>query len=315
MVRCNVLQILFLQRRFAAPMYCRLRRPCHRLLLSVASVLVGLGLTGCVNLPPATATTSSREAAALLEASAAAHGWSAYAERHDINLRHEGRWFAAIVRIQPVLVDRAFREVADERILPGRQTSAKFYSGGSGGVKLTFRAPGAVEVWTNGQPEPAEVKRAAAALVLDAYRLFWLGPIFLKEAGAVVELVGTGDFDGEPCDLLLARLRPGFGLATEDRVLAWVSRRDRRFRRIRHSVEGLESTRGAVVEVDYQNYRDFGGLHLPTRLMERVKRPVPVPVREWWLTGVDFDRGYAAESLRGPQWPAAVAAPAQPLAK
>ena len=135
------------------------------------------------------------------------------------------------------------------------------------------------------------MKRAAAALVLDAYRLFWLGPLFLKQEGAVVELAGAGECDGEPCDLLLARLRPGFGLAPEDRVLAWVSRRDRRFLRICFSVEGLASRRGAVVEVDYRDYRDFAGLHLPTRLIERVKRPVPVPVREWWLTGVDCDRG------------------------
>ncbi len=265
-------------------------------LFAVLSVLV---LAGCASLPPSTVEQSTADGRALLEASARAHGWEAYRKLNDINLRHEGRWYSIAARVQPVLIDRAYRVTAEERILVGRRSSAKSYSGGAGG-KYAYRDPATLGLWYDGRAETASEKRDAAALVLDGYRLFLLGPLFLMEQGAVVERAGEDVVDGEPCDLLLARLRPGFGFAAEDRVLACIGRTDRRFKRIRFSIEGLASTRGAVVEVDYFDYFDQGGVQFPRRLFERVKRPIAVPVREWWLTGLDLNRGYGAEAIRGP---------------
>jgi hypothetical protein len=270
---------------------------------------------GCASLPTPTARQSTADGAALLEAAATAHGWEAYQRARDINLRHEGRWYDAIARVQPVLVDRDFRATAEERIVVGARTSAKSYSGGPGGVKLALRTPATIEVWVNGALQTDGEKRAAAALVLDAYRLFWLGPLFLKEQGAVVEALGPGRVRGADCDWLLARLTPGFGFAAEDRVMACIGRSDRRFVQLRLSVEGLVSTRGAVVEVDMNDYIIVQGVALPTRLTERVVRPLPLPVRDWWLVGADVDRGYAAEALAGPTWPPAVATPARALSR
>jgi hypothetical protein len=265
-------------------------------LFAVLSVLV---LAGCASLPPSTVEQSTADGRALLEASARAHGWEAYRKLNDINLRHEGRWYSIAARVQPVLIDRAYRVTAEERILVGRRSSAKSYSGGAGG-KYAYRDPDTLGLWYDGRTETVSEKRDAAALVLDGYRLFLLGPLFLMEQGAVVERAGEDVVDGEPCDLLLARLRPGFGFAAEDRVLACIGRTDRRFKRIRFSIEGLASTRGAVVEVDYFDYFEQGGVQFPRRLFERVKRPIAVPVREWWLTGLDLNRGYGAEAIRGP---------------
>jgi hypothetical protein len=182
-------------------------------------------------------------------------------------------------------------------------------------VKLALRTPATIEVWVNGTLQTDDEKRAAAALVLDAYRLFWLGPLFLKEQGAAVEVLGSGRVRGADCDWLLARLTPGFGLAAEDRVMACVGRSDRRFVQLRLSVDGLASTRGAVVEVDMNDYVIVQGVALPTQLTERVLRPLPLPVRDWWLVGADVGRGYAVEALAGPAWPPAVAAPARALAR
>jgi hypothetical protein len=272
-------------------------------------------LAGCASLPTPTARQSTADGAALLDAAATAHGWDAYQRARDINLRHEGRWYDAIARVQPVLVDRDFRATAEERIVVGARTSAKSYSGGPGGVKLALRTPATIEVWVNGALQTDEERRAAAALVLDSYRLFWLGPLFLKEQGAQVEALGPGRVRGTDCDWLLARLTPGFGLAAEDRVMACVGRSDRRFVQLRLSVDGLASTRGAVVEVDMNDYVVVQGVALPTRLTERVVRPLPLPVRDWWLLGADVNRGYAAEALAGPAWPPAVAAPARALSR
>jgi len=57
------------------------------------------------------------------------------------------------------------------------------------------------------------------------------------------------------------------------------------------------------------------GVALPTRLTERLVRPLPLPVRDWWLVGADVDRGYPVEALAGPVWPPAVAAPARALSR
>ena len=57
--------------------------------------------------------------------------------------------------------------------------------------------------------------------------------------------------DGQECDWLPA---PGVGLTSEDRILASVSGKDGRFLRIRFSIEGVDSARGAVTEVDYFDY-------------------------------------------------------------
>lgn len=293
-------------------------RPLSLVALRPASLaalvpLIGmLILTGCASLPPAKVEQSTPDGRALLEASARAHGWEAYRRLNDINLRHEGRWYSIAARVQPVLIDRSYRVTAEERILVGRRSSAKSYSGGAG-AKYAYRDPSTLGLWYDGRAETASEKRDAAALVLDGYRLFLLGPLYLMEASAVVERAGEDTVDGEPCDLLLARLRPGFGFAAEDRVLACIGRDDRRFKRIRFSIEGLASTQGAVVEVDYFDYFEQGGVQFPRRLFERVKRPIAVPVREWWLTGLDLDRGYGADAIRGPALAGDAARPATPL--
>lgn len=280
--------------------------------LRFVALLVTLILAGCASLPPATVQQSTPEGRALLESSARAHGWDAYRQLNDINLRHEGRWYGIAARVQPVLIDRAYRVTAEERILVGRRSSAKSYSGGAG-AKFAYRDPSTLGLWYDGRAEMSSEKRDAAALVLDGYRLFLLGPLFLMEQDAVVERAGEDVVDGEPCDLLLARLRPGFGFAAEDRVLACIGRTDRRFKRIRFSIEGLASTQGAVVEVDYFDYVEQGGVQFPQRLFERVKRPIAVPVREWWLTGLDLNRGYGPEAIRGPALTGSAARQATPL--
>lgn len=270
--------------------------------------------SACASLPQPKAEQSTDDGRALLAASAHAHGWDRYRQLNDINLRHEGKWFDLVSRLQPVLVDRDYRVIAEERILVGRRESAMSYSGGRG-PKYSYRNPEELELYYHGNPESDTQKRNAAALVLDAYRLFLLGPLYLTEHNAIVERAGEDTVDGQPVDLLLARLRPGFGFSPEDRVLAYIGREDRLVKRIRFSIEGLASTRGAVIEVDYFGYIERDGVKFPTRWIERVKRPVPVSAREWWMTGLDLDRGYDRDAIRGSQLSGVAARPADPLTR
>lgn len=83
-------------------------------------------------------------------------------------------------------------------------------------------------------------------------------------------------------------------------------------RRVRFTLEGLETTRGAVAEVDVWDYVDVQGVKWPTQFYERLRKPIPLlPVHRWRLTGLDVNRGYALSDIDGAAFAGLAAAPAQ----
>jgi hypothetical protein len=274
-------------------------------------------------LPDVAATTP--EARALLDASAAAHGLPGFLRLNDIAVSYAGEWPPVIDRLQPVLVDRGFRVTSEEQLLPRQGLVAQAHRGPEGAKHVLRRsAPlprGEVRVWFNGEESADPERRAAAALVVDGYSLFLLGPLFLAGWGVArdvaLELAGTDrlalDGRSHDCDLLRARISPGLGVAGADRLLLWIDRDERLMRRVRFSLEGLDSTRGAVAEVDCHDHVARGGVRFPTRFRERLLRPLPLRVHDWRLTGLDLDRGLAAADLEGAELLERAAAPAAAL--
>jgi hypothetical protein len=117
----------------------------------------------------------------------------------------------------------------------------------------------------------------------------------------VLELSGTDTVDGRVCDVLHVRLEPGLGFSARERVALLIDRQDALVRSIRFSLDGLASTQGAVAEVELYDHVQRHGVTWPTRFYERLLRPFPrLPVHDWTLTGLDVNRGYAAEALLGP---------------
>ncbi len=279
-----------------------------------AWLVLALLLAGCATgLPPKQHSGISAEAMSLLEASAQAHGKDAFSRLRDINVSYDGRWYALVTRIQAVLTDKEFRVSSEERILLAGNRVGQAHRG-PGGRKQVAREADSVTVWYNGSADSDPERNAAAALVADGYRMFLLGPLFFLSGTADLELAGTDTVEGRRCDLLLATRRPGHGLSQEDRYLLFIDREDRLLRRIRFSMEGLESTRGAVVEVDFFDHVSVGGVRWPTRYFERIRKPIPLlPVHRWQLTGIDLNRGWNATDIAGPTFTGAAAAPAQPL--
>ncbi len=271
-------------------------------------------LAGCVTrLPPAQRDAVEPDAWALLEAAAQAHGAEAFARLRDVNGSYSGEWYALIRRVQPVLVDAAFRGSSEERILLADGIVGQAHQG-PGGSKQVLRTREEVRVWYDGKREIDGERTAAAALVADGYRMFLLGPFFFLHGTATLERTGRGFVDGRECDLLLATRRPGHGFSAEDRYLLFIDREDRLLRRVRFTMEGLESTRGAVVEVDFFDHVSVGGVRWPSRYFERVRAPLPLlPVHAWQLTGIDLNRGWDAEEISGPAFTGRAAPPAQPL--
>jgi hypothetical protein len=85
-------------------------------------------------------------------------------------------------------------------------------------------------------------------------------------------------------------------------------------RRVRFTLNGLDSTRGAVAEVDAFEHATLRGARWPTRFHERLLRPFPLPVHDWRLTGLDADRGLDAAEVNGAAFGGKAAKPAAALA-
>jgi hypothetical protein len=300
--------------------------------LSLAALPAAGGLLGACGTPlslsAAAPTAASAAAAKRLAASAEAHGLVAYRQIGDINISYGGQWRPLINRVQPEVVDEGFRGPSQERLMPAAGVVAQAYAGVKGKKQVFWqrgktvapagREQGEVAVWFNGQPSQRASELAAAALVAEGYGLFLLGPLWIasrQAAGLAVpaEVAGTERVHGRLCDVVHVWMSPGLGHAATDRVSLLIDRDDDVTRRLRLTLEGYEGTRGAVAEVDcFEHARRFG-LLLPMRSYEEVVHPLRLPAHDWFVTGLDVNRGYGVEALRGAQFSGAAAAPAKAL--
>lgn len=300
-------------------------RPAGRRL--VLASLASSALTSCAApLPEISTPRTTQQARTLLAASAAAHGLAAVSAMRDVSVRYEGAWPALIGRMQPTLVDSGFRGGSEERVLLLDGLVAQAHTGPQGRKQVVRRATAAasgdVRVWFNGEEAQDAERLAAAALVVDGYLLFLLGPMLLAsrwaaERSPVMETAGRErvvvDGRTHECDVLRARIAPGLGFSPADRLALFIDREERLMRRVRFSLNGLESTRGAVAEVDASDHRSMHGVRWPTRFHERLLRPFLLPVHNWRLTGLDVDRGLDAAEVSGMAFTGKAAAPAAPL--
>ena len=279
-------------------------------------------LAGCSTpLPLNTSAPASADGAARLLASAQAHGLAAYRNLTDINVSYGGQWRPLINRVQPEVVDAGYRGAAQDRLLPALGVVAQSHTGELGRKHVFWQrpgpglaaVPGEVGVWFNGVASTSEPLRTAAAVVAECYGLFLLGPLWLADRGLPAWLDGTERVDGRLCDVLHLWLRPGLGPVPADRVTLCIDRADDTTRRMRFTLEGFAGTRGAVAQTDtFEHQRRFGVLW-PMRLFESVVHPLYLPAHDWFVSGLDVNRGHGMQALRGPAFTGAAAAPAATL--
>ena len=98
-----------------------------------------------------------------------------------------------------------------------------------------------------------------------------------------------------------------------DRVALCVDRADRLIRRLRFTLEGFGNTQGAVAETDTFDHQRLFGVTWPMRSHERVVHPIALPAHDWRIAGLDVNRGYPAQALRGAEFEGAARRPATPL--
>jgi hypothetical protein len=286
-------------------------------------------LAGCSTPLPLTLPTSPAAAAAAararLTASAGVHGWEAWRTLADINIGYDGAWRPLINRIQPEVVDATFRGSSQERLLPAQGINAQLYRGpqDKNRTKQVFWRRGSVAapegellLRYDGTESNSTALKTAAALVAEAYGFFLLGPLWALDRierglGMALEVSGTERVNGRLCDRIEIVLRPGLGVVALDRASLLIDRDDGITRRLRFTLEGFPGTRGAVAEVDTFEHRRLFGVLWPMRSYEEVVHPLRLPAHDWFITGLDVNRGYGADALHEAGFGGAAAAPAR----
>jgi hypothetical protein len=241
-------------------------------------------------------TQSDPKATSLVAASQDAHGGKAFAKIRDVSVRYEGNWPPIVPIVQPTLSDIKFLGRSEERMLIDSRFIAQEHSGPDG-KKVVIRESGTVTVAYNGVPSSDSEVNHAAALVADVYAMFLLGPFYFDRPGVVFAPDGEAVVDNATCDKVLAILRPGFGYSKEDRVILFIDRATKRLRRVRMTLDGLESTRGAEVDVTFRDFREIGGILWATDFDERIRVPFDLPAHHWNMLGLDLNRGLHKSDL------------------
>lgn len=254
-------------------------------MMLLRTALLSVLLVSCSSLPdPRTPPVAgATEARRLLEQSAAraGHPWQ---RLREVEATYDGEWARLVQRLQPVLIDAGFRQGSRERYWPSQGRVEQIHRGPKG-TKRVVRTPDAVEVGFNDKPASSPDERAAAALVADGYAMFLFGSDWLLAHGSDWRLDPSAaplPVDGDPCRRVFGVLRPGLGFAREDRVVAWISERDLRLRRVQFTLEGLASTAGADVEVSFRDFQPAPrGTEFPRHFVETVQRPLKIPAHDW----------------------------------
>lgn len=283
--------------------------------LRIPAILCML-LAGCSSFPTGTPAASRHadglSARQVFDRSLAAHGGDIRQYEGDINLSTDGRWFALIQRIQPIVTDAGFRITSQERYRPSQGLYSVHHQGPLGS-KQVVRTPQGIQVYYNGVRETDPVKLRATAMTNDAFRMFHFGPSFVQERASAMARIADAREAGISYRRLLATLQPGFGEAASDQVVLWIDPRTDRLFRIHMTLNGFETTQGAHVDTSFLSYRQVGPYLLPDRFHERVRGPLRIDAHTWWTTGVDVDRGWSADDVSGPEFTGAAAAPATPV--
>lgn len=274
-----------------------LSQRCWYRVVTTAIFLVAPG--GCSTVPVAARSGSGPLAESILRQCADATGSMALKNAGDVSVHLVGHWSPFIGKVQPVLVDDHFRRASDECYLLDPPVTAQLYHG-PGGEKFVRREPAGIHVWYNGAPAIDKDVLDAAALVADGYRLFLLGPAMLIERHAAVRYMQRESVNNHECDDLLATLTPGIGRSSQDRIVVSIDRGTHEIVRYRITVNGMQSTQGAVADIFCMDYIRFDGVAVPTRFYEELKVPFDISVHHWRLTRIDLGRHLSPADLTGP---------------
>ena len=255
----------------------------YKLLLLSCSLLAA-----CTSLPTPNQSLgqASQQAVRLLEKSAEKAG-KPWRRLDRVDVAFTGEWTKIVQKMQPELVNAEYRKSSREVYFPRLSRVEQTHTGPSG-TKTVLRTPGKIEVRLPVYRQPTETEKDAAALVADAYTMFVFGADYLLARGhdwRIWPVMQRQEIEGDPCSLVFGTLKPGVGRSAGDKVIAWISQRDHRLRRVQFTLNGLESTAGADVDVTFSDFQPGpNGTEWPRHFIETVRRPLTLKAHEWRMT-------------------------------
>lgn len=260
--------------------------------LIVVCVFCAITASSCTSLPRIAVgptARSTQEALALLDASSAraGHPWQ---RMSDVTVRYNGDWTRLVPKLQPVLADVSYRKSSTERYQPKARRVVQTHLGPAG-TKVVVRAGTALSLTRNGILISDTEDRAAAALVADAYTVFTIGSNVLRACGTGWHIIGERTLGGERCTLVSGIMKPGFGEAASDAVIAWIGHETKRLHRVQFTLNGLATTAGADVDVTFFDFQPGpSGTEWPRHFIGYVRRPLNLKAHEWRMTSLQVVR-------------------------
>lgn len=256
--------------------------------------IVAATFTACTSLPdPRSPVQGSAEHAVRLLEQSAARAGKPWRRLERVEVAFEGEWTRIVQKLQPELVNAEFRKSSREVYQPRLKRVEQIHTGPRG-IKTVRRTPTSIEVSFTEYRVATETEKDAAALVADAYTMFVFGADYLLARGQDWRFwpcMQRREIDGDPCDLIFGTLKPGVGRSDEDQVIAWISQRDKRLRRVQFTLNGLASTVGADVDVTFDDFQPGpNGTDWPRHFLETVRRPLTVKAHEWRMTSLTAGR-------------------------
>jgi hypothetical protein len=253
--------------------------------------LVIVLLSSCSNLPipgAISANRSSGNAEAVLRESALRHG-DPWKHHQRVQVNYEGEWTMIATQVQPILTDKGFRKSSVETYQPRIGKIRQLHSGPQGEKEVIRQRPQSTVTFNGTRSTNPEVKDAAA-LVADAYTVFLFGSSWLIANGSDFRLLDDRSLDGENCRLVAGRLSPGLGVAKEDYFIAWIGDKSKLMKRFQFSLNGMESTRGADVDVTFsEHWKSSEGSTWPGHFLEYIQRPILAKAHDWRMTSLSID--------------------------
>lgn len=248
-------------------------------------------VVSCSSLPvpgPGAGKGNDSGASDVIRSSARAHGdpWTNY---RTVKVSYDGVWSTIATKVQPVITDPGYRKSSVEVYQPRLRKVFQVHTGPMGNKEVLRQRPKS-EVKFNGVRSTDREVSDAAALVADAYTVFLFGSSWLAENGKDLRLVEVPALGGEPCQGVAGRLAPGIGNSPEDHFIAWIGKTSGLLRRFQFSLNGMDSTRGADVDVVFsEHWKAADGSVWPARFVERIQRPISVPAHDWRMTSLSLD--------------------------
>ena len=268
---------------------------------AVLSLVLPVLICSCSTLPKPGAAVKARgaqaDAAAILSSSAKVAGdpWKRYTK---VKVEYAGEWTTAAAKVQPLIVDRDFRKASVETFHTGIDLVEQTHTG-PGGTKKVRSSDARTEVSYNGKVDDDPAKVEAAAMVADAYVMFTFGSSWLDAKGKNLEIVDRRELAGEECWLIQGKVSPGYGMSESDGFIAWIGSESKLLRRIQFTIEGVETTKGADVSVDFSDFKKGAdGSIWPTHFIENVERPIRIKAHEWDMLSLSADGEQLLEKQR-----------------